>query len=388
MRLTVALALLFSTAIPAGAQQVALTAGRTVTDSLTAEAVDTFTVELGADRFVLGEVDQQTVDVVITVHGPDGRQAVRVDFSARGPEIFQFDAETAGLYRVEVSPFEQEQGRYAITLRRVEPVAPEPEARVDQLMAAYDAEHTPGGVIGVVRDGELVFSRAYGLAELAWDVPFGVDTRTNIGSTSKQFTAFAIALLAERGALSLDDDVRTHIPELPEFDAGPVTLRHLLTHTSGYREFLNAFVLAGRQLYEGDHIARSEILDLVRRQPELQNEPGAEWNYNNTGFSLLTVVVERVTGQPFPEWMAENVFGPLGMEHTVVRAHPGRIVDRASQGYMPGEESTWREAEDLGGAMGAGGIYSTVPDLARWMANFEDPRVGSPEISGTGGGTR
>lgn len=374
--------LLLLAAAPAGlpAQDpVPLTVGRVHADSVVADEVDAYTIDLDGSWFVLGEADQQTVDVVVTVFDPEGARIASVDGPARGPEVFHFDTETAGRYRIEVRPFEEGAGRYAIVVRRAEPVAARPEARVDQLMAAYDGPGVPGGVVGVIRDGELVFAKAYGLANLTHDVPFATDTRTNIGSTSKQFAAFAIALLAERGELSLDDDVRTHIPELPDFGE-TVTLRHLLTHTSGYREFLNAFALAGRQLGEGDHIGRHEIIALVQRQPELQNAPGTEWNYNNTAFALLTVVVERVTGQPFPGWMRENVFEPLGMTRTAVRADPLQIVPNSAQGYAPAEEGGWRQAPDLGGAMGAGGIYTTVADLARWLDNFDEAPLGSPAI--------
>ncbi len=360
----------------AAAQEPApLTVGQTVTDSLAAAETDTFTLQLDAHRFVLGEVDQQTVDVVITVVGPDGQRITRVDFSARGPEVFQFDAEAAGEYRIELTPFEDETGRYALVIRRDEAIAADPEDRVDQLMATYDGD-APGGYVGVVEDGELIFAKTYGMADLTYHIPFDLDTKNNIGSTSKQFTAFAILLLEERGELSLDDDIRVHIPELPAFD-DTVRIRHLLTHTSGYREFVNALALAGRRVDEGDFIARWEVVDLIQRQPELQNEPGSEFNYNNSGFSLLTLVVERVTDTPFPEWMRENVFLPLGMENTRVKAHPGEIVENTSRGYVPGEsESGWREGRDLGASMGAGGIYSTVDDLAEWMANFASHRVG------------
>ncbi|HSH45584.1 MAG TPA: serine hydrolase domain-containing protein, partial [Longimicrobiales bacterium] len=275
-------------------------------------------------------------------------------------------------------PFEAETGAYSITVERVEPIATEPGARVDQIMSAYASEDTPGGVVGVARDGELVFARGYGAANLTHEIPFTAETVTNIGSTSKQFTGFAIARLAQEGRLSLDDDVREHIPELPDFGQ-TVTLRNLLTHTSGYREFVNALALAGRQVMESDYIGRFEVLDMIQRQPELQNDPGAEFNYNNSAFSLLTLVVERVTGQDFPEWMRENVFLPLGMEHTVVRAHPMEIIPNSSQGYMK-VESGWRETRDLGASMGAGGIYTTVGDLARWVDNFDEHRVGGPEI--------
>lgn len=364
---------------PLAAQEPrAIDIGRAHTDSLSAADVHTFAIDLDADRFVLGEADQETVDVVVTVYGPDGELTLTADGPARGPERFHFETERAGRYRIEVKPLEGASGRYTLLLRRVEPVATEPEPRVDQLMAAYDGSE-PGGVVGVVRNGRLVFSKAYGMANLTHGIPFTTETLTNIGSTSKQFTAFAVNLLAERGELSLDDDIREHIPELKDFGE-TVTLRHLMTHTSGYREFLNTLVLSGRRLDQGDHIERGELIDIVRRQPELQNPPGAEWNYNNTAFALLPMVVERVTGQPFPEWMERNVFEPLGMEHTVVRADPLRIVPNSAQGYSPDEDGGWREAKDLGGAMGAGGIYTTVGDLARWIRNFETGEVGGAAL--------
>jgi CubicO group peptidase (beta-lactamase class C family) len=251
--------------------------------------------------------------------------------------------------------------------------------RVDSIMATFQGSSAPGAAVAVVRKGEIVFQRAYGMANLTHGIPFTPDTRTNIGSTSKQFTAFAIALLAREGRLSLDDDVRSHIPELPDFGE-TVTLHHLLSHTSGYREFLNALAMGGWRMEDADHIHRREIVEVVRRQPALQNVPGAEWNYNNTGYALLAMVVERVTGESFTDWMADQVFGPLGMKDTAVRAHPGQIVLHSAQGYLPAGEGTFREASDIGAAMGAGGIYTTLGDLARWMRNLGTGEVGGREI--------
>ncbi|HUH14152.1 MAG TPA: serine hydrolase [Longimicrobiales bacterium] len=377
-RLAILPALLLALAPPTAAQ-VPVSVGQAYEDSLSTGETDVYTLELGAHDFVFGHADQRTVDVVVAVYDPEGTLVRRFDGPARGPEPFQFETRLEGRHRIEVKPAEGAAGIYALVVERAEPVAADPAARVDQLMARYAGSDVPGGVVGVVRDGELLFGRAYGMANLTHGVPFSLDTRTNLGSTSKQFTAFALALLAERGELSLDDDVRTHIPELPDLGA-PVTLRNLLTHTSGYREFLNTLALAGRRLDRGDHIDRGELIAIVQRQPELQNAPGAEWNYNNTAFGLATVVVERVTGQPFPQWMRENVFGPLGMENTFVRAHPAQIIPGSSQGYAPAEEAGWRLATDLGGAMGAGGIYTTVGDLATWIGNFESGRLGGPDI--------
>jgi CubicO group peptidase (beta-lactamase class C family) len=261
----------------------------------------------------------------------------------------------------------------------------EPETeqdRVDRILADYSGTETPGAVVAIVRDGHIVFQRAYGMANLTHGIPFAVDTRTNIGSTSKQFTAFAIALLADRGQLALDDDVRAHIPELP--DLGEVVrLRHLVSHTSGYREFLNALAIGGWRFDPLDHIDRDEILTVVQRQPALQNSPGAEYNYNNTGYALLALVVERVTGEPFRDWMRANVFEPLGMNQTVIRGDPQRIVPNSAQGYGPvGEDGAdgFREIFDIPSAMGAGGIYTTVGDLALWMRNLRTAELGGPAV--------
>lgn len=355
-----------------------ITAGQVVTDSLPAGATHAFTVALDADHFVFGEVEQRTVNVRITVRDPAGDVVRRFDGARRGLERFSFDADSAGEYRIELDMTADSAGSYALNLMRVEPIASEPAARVDQLMVAYSGD-VPGGVVGVVRDGRLVFARGYGMASLEYDVPFAAETPTNIGSTSKQFTAFAIMLLKEQGKLSLDDDIREYIPELPDFGK-TVTLRHLLTHTSGYREFINTIVLTGRQLLEGDYIDRSEVIKVVQRQPELQNDPGAEFNYNNTAFGLLSMVVERTTDTPFAEWMHENVFLPLGMRNTVVRATPTQLVEGRAQGYGPAPTGGFRLVPDLGASMGAGGIYTTVVDLARWIENLQTGRLGGKAV--------
>ena len=253
---------------------------------------------------------------------------------------------------------------------------PEPASVVRQLLEEYDNEETPGGVIMVMRDNQLLYQQAFGMANLSYNVPFGPATPTNIGSTSKQFTAFAIALLEDQGRLSVDDDIRKYLPELPHL-GDTVRLRHLISHTSGYREYLNSLAMAGQRL--NDHISREEIIPLIQRQPALQNTPGGMYNYNNTGYALLAMVVEEVTGEDFPVWMQDNVFQPLGMEQTLIRRHPGQIVPGRAQGYGVGEDEIVA-VSDIYASMGPGGIYTTAGDLEKWIRNFYDPVVGSPEL--------
>jgi CubicO group peptidase (beta-lactamase class C family) len=355
--------------------------GDTRTATLQPGEQHVYLVEAAADWFVSGRVDQHGVDVTVTITGPGDEQVARFDraaMGAHGPEHFRFTTERPGAHRIEVAAAEEASaGRYTIRLRRAEPVATEPGERLDQLMAMFD-DDTPGAVVAVMRGGEIDFVRSYGSANLAHGVRFTPQTPTNIGSTSKQFTGFALALLADRGIISLEDDVREHIPELPDF-GHTITLRNLLTHTTGFREYINTLLLGGRRILEGDYIARDEVIEVVQRQPELQNEPGTEFNYNNTAFHLATVVVERATGRSFPEWMAEEVFGPLGMHNTVVRAHPGQVIPNSSVGYTVAEGG-YQEARDLWASMGAGGMYTTPGDLARWMRNLRTGELGGENV--------
>ncbi|SMO51073.1 serine hydrolase [Gracilimonas mengyeensis] len=354
-----------------------ITQGETYSDSLASVSVHAYSVALDSAQYVFGFVNQQTVDVVVTIFNPEGDKVAEFDGPARGKESFQFDSRAAGEYRIEITPFEKKEGRYSITLKLVEAVAEDPAGRVNQLMTEYSGDDVPGAAVLVMENGEVTFQESYGMANLTYDIPMQEKTRHNIGSTSKHFLTFGLLLLQEQGQLSLDDDVRDYIPELPEFDH-PVTLRNIVTHTSGYREFLNTIAMTGRN--PSTDLSQEQIINIVQRQPELQNVPGAEWNYNNTGYALATEVIERVTDESFPEWMRKNVFEPIGMMHTVVRHSPAQIVENRSVGYEPAKSGGYKEVTDLGGAMGAGGIHSTMDDLAKWIQNLLEPKVGTQEM--------
>ena len=374
---TVLLAILTVVGVSA---QTELQQGRTVSGSLSTGDTARYTVQADEDDFVLGEVNQVSIDVTVRVLDPDGTQRGRFGGLGRGHQRFSGRTTASGTYTVELFATDGdgvETGDYDITLLRHEPVATDPKKLADQMMSRFDGPNSPGAAVRVWRDGETLYSNTYGMANLTYGLPFEEDTRTNIGSTSKQFTAFAIMLQAERGHLSLDDDIRTHLPELPEFD-GTIQVRHLITHTSGLREFLNLLRMTGRRLDRGDWIDRSELIDIAQRQPALQNAPGAEWNYNNTAFGLAATIVERTSGQDFHVFMEENVFGPLGMTGSMVRPSPRHMVPNQSVGYTPTGDG-YRQIGDLGGAVGAGAVYSTIGDLQTWVENYANPRVGTRE---------
>lgn len=196
------------------------------------------------------------------------------------------------------------------------------KAAVDSLMTAYGAD-SPGGVVAVVRSGEIVFAEGYGLANVEHDIPNTPSTPYHLASGSKQFTAIAVAMLSEQGRISLDDDVRTYLPELPDYGS-TITLRHLATHTSGLRDHWALWAMSGGRM--DDVFRKDDLLRLIVQQQELNFEPGTQHLYSNSGYLLLAEVVARVTDQPFADWMDEHVFTPLGMEDTVVLDDPEQIV--------------------------------------------------------------
>lgn len=358
-------------------KEVPIEEGKELTDSLSGKSSHSYTIVLDSAQFVFGSVNQKTVDVVVSIFNEENKQLATFDGPGRGPEYFQFETGSAGTFRIQIQPFEEKEGGYSIKISTVEPLAEEPSERVKQLMTPYSAREVPGAAVMVLKDKKIIFQEAYGMANLTYAIPFSINTPTNIGSTSKQFTAFAIQLLAEQNKLSLDDDIRKYFPELPDFGK-TVTIRHLLTHTSGYREFLNTLAMTGRDL--SSSLDREMLFKVIKNQPELQNEPGAEWNYNNTGYTLMAALVEKITEVPFPEWMQKNVFQPLEMNNSVVRKDQNEVIHGRSQGYNLNKDGEYQEVTDLSGAMGAGGIYTTLEDLAKWVNNFDEPKVGSAKI--------
>jgi CubicO group peptidase (beta-lactamase class C family) len=250
-------------------------------------------------------------------------------------------------------------------------------ARVDSLFSAWTGVGSPGAAVAVVQDGRIVLERGYGSAQLEHAVPITPTTVFHVASVTKQFTTFAVTLLADRGQLSLDDDVRTHIPELPDFGR-PLTLRQLIHHTSGIRDQWELLALAGWRL--DDVITKDHVLALATRQRELNFEPGSEHLYSNMGYTLLAEVVERVGGQRFPEWVETNVFQPLGMTSTHMHDDHQHMVPGRAYSYRGSQERGWQNAVLSYANAGATSLFTTAGDLARWLRNLETGALGGPAV--------
>jgi CubicO group peptidase (beta-lactamase class C family) len=254
-------------------------------------------------------------------------------------------------------------------------VAPDP-ARVDAVFSKWTAG-TPGCAVGVATDGKVVLEKAYGMADLEHDVPNAPDTIFEAGSVSKQFTAAAVLLLAREGRLSLDDLARKYVPELPDYGK-PLTIRHLLTHTSGLRDWGEVESMAGWPRTSRVY-THANVLDIVSRQRSLNFEPGSNWSYCNTGYNLAAVIVSRVAGTSFADFCRTRIFEPLGMTHTSWRDDFRRVVKGRAIAYSE-TNAVYRQNMPFENVHGNGGLLTTVGDLLKWNENAVTQKVGDAEF--------
>jgi CubicO group peptidase (beta-lactamase class C family) len=254
-------------------------------------------------------------------------------------------------------------------------VADETTTRVDAVFAQWDKSNSPGCSLAVYRDGEIVYSRGYGMADLEHGIALTPSSVFHIASVSKQFAAASVALLAQEGRLSLDDPARKYVPELPDFGR-PITIRQLVHHTSGLRDQWEILGFSGWR-YSRDLITDDDVMSLVKRQKALNFAPGEKYSYSNTGYTLLAQIVQRVTGKSFREFTSERFFRPLGMASTHFRDDFTEIVPNIAYGYVR-EGEVFKTSVTNFNTVGATSLLTTVQDLARWDRNFQDAKVGGP----------
>ncbi len=364
-------------------QDIDLKQNHLLEKSLTLGEKHTYSITAQADQFIFAAVIQQGIDLTIAVFDPEGEKVGDYDSPnfQNGPEYISLNTSLAGNYRLEVTGLEDNQpsgltGKYTIEILRVEPIASTPENRIDQLFIAWDRQGSPGASVAVMRDGEIIFSKGYGEAQLEYGIPIVPHTVFHIASVSKQFTAFCMAQLADDGLLTLDDPIQKYIPELPDFGQ-TITIKHLVHHTSGLRDQWNLLAMAGWRL--DDVITRDQIMRLLSRQRALNFDPGAEYLYCNSGYTLMAEIVERVTDKTFAEWTKENIFDPLGMTNTLFYDDHEKIVPNRAYSYGETEGGFEKRVLSYANA-GATSLFTTPEDLLKWAHNFLDPKVGNENV--------
>lgn len=251
--------------------------------------------------------------------------------------------------------------------------------RVDKVFEKWNRTDSPGCALSVMKDGRIVYKHGYGMADLDHNVTITPSTVFHVASMSKQFTAASILMLAQQGKLSVDDDVRKYIPELPDFGS-VITIRHLIYHTSGLRDQWNLLSLAGWR-YSLDLITDDDVMSVITTQKELNFKPGDKHVYCNTGYTLMAIIVKRVSGMSFREFTSKNIFEPLGMSHTFFRDDHAEIVKNNAYGYESEDNGPFRLALTNFDTAGATSLHTTVEDLALWDENFYHPRVGGASFT-------
>ena len=244
--------------------------------------------------------------------------------------------------------------------------------RIDAVFARFTPDG-PGCEMGVFQNGHIAYERGYGLANIEYGAPLTPTTPMIMGSVSKQFTAASIALLAEQGRLSLGDEVHKYVPELADYGK-PITIEELVHHTSGVRDFWALVETAGMRPDDGYTV--DDILTLASRQKHLNFDPGAEYNYSNTGYVLLGIVVRRVTGKTLRQFAAEQIFSPLGMASSHFHDDHNEPVRGRAFAYSPLPNNAWRINVWNNDIVGQGGLMTTVEDLQKWDENFYTGTVG------------
>jgi len=252
-------------------------------------------------------------------------------------------------------------------------------AKIDAVFKDFGPT-TPGCAVGIYSAGEVLYAKGYGMANLDLNVPITPETLFDIGSTSKQFTAAAAVLLANEGKLSLSDDVRKYVPEVPDYGR-VITIDHLLHHTSGLRDYDGLLNLAGH--YEEDVTTDDDALDIIAAQKALNFETGTRWSYSNTGFFLISVIVKRVSGQTLADVAKARIFTPLGMEKTHFRNDHAAILKDRAVAYAPNPQGGFKIEMSNWDQLGDGAVNTNVLELAKWDGEFYDPKVGGAALINT-----
>jgi hypothetical protein len=357
-----------------------LVKGKLTSSEIDASEKHQYTIKLKKNQFVFLKLMQQDIDLKVTTYNTLGEKLGEFDSPnyRNGFELFTLASDKKGRFVIEIESIDEKDhtGKYELFVQRVKPKAITQNGQVDELFTVWDTNDTPGAAIAVVKDGSIIYKNGYGLSNLEYDIPITPSSIFHITSISKQFTVFSILLLEKQGKLSLDDDIRKYIPEVPDFGT-IITLRHLASHTGGLRDQWNLLSMAGWRM--DNVITKEHILKLVSKQKELNFNPGEEYAYCNTGFTLLAEVVSRTSDMSFAEFTEVNIFEPLKMNNTLFYDDHEKIVKNRAYSYNSSSDGYKKSVLNYAN-VGATSLFTTVEDLALWSMNFSNLTVGDSTI--------
>lgn len=243
---------------------------------------------------------------------------------------------------------------------------------IDRIFSEWNQSQNPGAAISIVKDGQVIFSKGYGSANLELEHPILPSTVFYIGSVSKQFVSFCILLLEEQGKLQLDDRIQKYLPDFPEYES-PLTIRHFIHHTSGVRDYLSLLALKNRSYL--DHIEEEEVYELIKQQKTLNFKPGEQYLYSNSCYFMLAMIVQKASGLTLREYAQKHIFKPLGMKNSLFYDNVEELIMNKASSYEQ-SNSGFKNLIMRFDLVGSGGIYSTVEDLYLWDQNFYHNKLG------------
>ncbi|MEL7123836.1 MAG: serine hydrolase domain-containing protein [Bacteroidota bacterium] len=250
-------------------------------------------------------------------------------------------------------------------------------SNIDALFEKYNSEDSPGVAVSVNKEGNTIYQKGFGMANLEYKIPITTKTKFHVASLSKQFTAFMILKLEDEGLLSLNDDVRKYIPELPEYDH-TITINHLLTHSSGLRDQWRLLEMAGWRL--DDVIKTEQVFKLITNQKELNFTPGDKFRYSNSGYTLLALIVERVTNTSFANYAKKTIFEPLQMNNSFFYDDHEEMVPNRAYSYKKGDGELIKKSNLNYSTVGPTSLFTTIEDLNKWGNNFKNETIGNKRI--------
>ncbi|WP_256004899.1 serine hydrolase domain-containing protein [Pedobacter deserti] len=246
--------------------------------------------------------------------------------------------------------------------------------KIDGIFSRWDKPNSPGCVVGIVRNDSLIFAKGYGMANLEYNIPNSPETIYHMASVSKQFTAYAMILLARQGKLQLDDDIRKYLPWFPDL-GHKISIRHLLHHTSGIRDQWQLLAISGTRI--DDVITQEHIVKILSKQQALNFKPGERFSYSNSGYTMMAEIVKAVTGQTLRQFTDSAIFKPLGMRQTHFHDDYTEIVKNRSYSYYPKDQHGYGNSILSYSNAGATSLFTNVNDMAKWVSNFYQPKSGT-----------
>jgi len=346
---------------------------------LVAGQIFKYSINLKKGQFASIQVHQKSIGVGYAVYAPGDSLISSADLNALyQTEVINITASKAGNYLIEIfwDYSRPQSGEYSIVWNRLETLGKTAPDQAEQLMKSWYKLNEAGAAVIILKNDKAVFKSTRGLANMEYKIPISSSSLFELASCSKQFTGFAIAMLVDKGLISLDDDIRKYLPELHDY-GNKITIENLVYHTSGLRNWDDMSNAMG--IKPEDALTIDMVYQIICNTSELNFTPNEKFAYSNTGYNLLALIVEKVTGEKFGNWMHENIFKPLGMNNTLVKDDIHRIIPNKVCSYKNGRDGFIANAENIS-AMGSTSVYSSIDDLAVWATNFDLGKVGGNSV--------